>query len=267
MENSCKEKYRMSSKKWIPASRCTGFRRNSALVPANAGLYAYVANNPVRYIDPDGRFLIGAIIGFISSTVTEVGGRIIQGQSFRDAISNTFSDSTSRKIIISSTIIGGVTSGASGLAVKATAKTATTASSLAVRTVMINTVSGAIDAGAKDIATRAIKNEPQSIKGTAYEIAKGGASAFIASGATQTIIASGAKSSSQIVNVMTHTVKDYKFYSPSWAGAVGNIGENVIPTTIDLIQQVKNIKKEKEKQEYIKKMSDYYYNLYANNSN
>ena len=28
---------------------------------------------------------------------------------------------------------------------------------------------------------------------------------------------------------------------------------------------VKNIKK--EKQEYIKKMSDYYYNLYANNSN
>ena len=30
-------------------------RRNSALIPANAGLFHYAGNNPVHYIDPDGR--------------------------------------------------------------------------------------------------------------------------------------------------------------------------------------------------------------------
>ncbi len=82
MENSCRKKYRMSSKNWISASRHTGFRRNSALIPANAGLFHYAGNNPVRYIDPDGRvedelsrvdkFLSNAdeIMGFIFS-VTE----------------------------------------------------------------------------------------------------------------------------------------------------------------------------------------------------
>ena len=56
MENSCLKKYKPSPKKWIFASRRTGLRRNSALIPANAGLFHYAGNNPVRYIDPDVRF-------------------------------------------------------------------------------------------------------------------------------------------------------------------------------------------------------------------
>ena len=55
MEKSCRKKYKPSPKKWILASRCTGFRWNSALIPANAGLFHYAGNNSVRYIDPDGR--------------------------------------------------------------------------------------------------------------------------------------------------------------------------------------------------------------------
>ena len=58
MENSCRKKYKLSSKKWVPASLCPKFRRNSALLPANAGLFHYAGNNPVRYIDPDGRKIV-----------------------------------------------------------------------------------------------------------------------------------------------------------------------------------------------------------------
>ena len=65
MENSCRKKYKPSPKNWVLASRHTRFRRNSALIPANAGLFHYAGNNPVRYIDPDGRLQKNANGGYV----------------------------------------------------------------------------------------------------------------------------------------------------------------------------------------------------------
>ncbi len=58
MENSCRKKHKPSPKKWILASRYPEFRRNPALIPANAGLFHYAGNCPVRYIDPDGKKIV-----------------------------------------------------------------------------------------------------------------------------------------------------------------------------------------------------------------
>jgi hypothetical protein len=219
-------------------------------------LYHYAGNNPVKYTDPDGaaiNVVIGALVGFASSSATEIGGRIIAGQSFGDAVKNTFTDKTSLAIIGSSTLIGAATSGVSGLAVNATTKGVTTAATLgvksgtqavgeiAVKTVAINMVAGAVDAGANDVATKAITGENQSIKETLSTMGKGAASAAFFSGAAQGIIAAQSTAISHIGNLRTGTMKKFNINQPKWTGAAGVIVENIVPTAIDLRKEINNV--------------------------
>ena len=216
----------------------------------NMHLYHYAGNNPVKYEDPDGKcinFVIGAAAGFFTSVASEVGLRMASGQSFGDALNNTFSDKTSLAVIATSTAIGALTAGVSGAIVTNATKTATIqiakrgavsaskiiASNVA-KTVAINTVSGAVDAGLKDVASKAIKGKKQSISETLQTMGKGAASAFVTSGLTQAAIGSCSTSTSRVPNLLTGTVEGFEIQQPKWAGAAGVVGESVIPTVIDM---------------------------------
>ena len=224
--------------------------------PTNSNLYHYAGNNPVKYTDPDGNainFVIGALVGFVSSSATEIGGRMMAGQTFSDAVKNTFTDKTSWAIIGSSTAIGAVTSGVSGLAVKGATKSITTAATLglksgvqaigdiAIQTTAINTVAGAIDAGAKDIVNKAITGEPQALGKTLSVMKEGAVSAALFSGVTQGLISSKSTATGHIGNLYTGTMEEFNINQPEWAGSVGVFGENIVPTAIDLGKEINNV--------------------------
>ena len=49
------KKYKPGSKNWLIYEKSREIARKKAFSPTNSNLYAYAANNPVHYIDPDGR--------------------------------------------------------------------------------------------------------------------------------------------------------------------------------------------------------------------
>ena len=220
----------------------------------NLSVYHCAGNNPVKYTDPDGKwinFVIGAVTGFLTSTASEVGSRMASGQSFGTALKNTFTDKTSLAVIATSTAISTFTAGVSGAIVTNATKTATLqiakkgavsaskiiASNVA-KTVAINTASGAIDAGLKDVASKTIKGEKQSISETLQTMEKGGVYAFVTSGLTQFIIGISSTSTSRVPNLLTGTVEDFKIQQPKWAGATGVVGESIIPTAKDMYRSL-----------------------------
>ena len=49
--------YQNSSKSWLSAVRSMETRGKKQLLPSNGNLYHYGGNNPVKYTDPDGKFI------------------------------------------------------------------------------------------------------------------------------------------------------------------------------------------------------------------
>ncbi|WP_407427324.1 hypothetical protein, partial [Treponema sp.] len=54
--------YQNSSKSWLSVVRSMETRGKKQLLPSNANLYHYAANNPVKYTDPDGRKIVPDVI-------------------------------------------------------------------------------------------------------------------------------------------------------------------------------------------------------------
>ena len=77
----------------------------------------------MRYVDPDGaaiNVVIGALVGFVSSSATEIGGRVIAGQSFGNAVKHAIKGeaqsfkelgATMTKGALSAALFSGVTQG------------------------------------------------------------------------------------------------------------------------------------------------------------
>ena len=254
MRNAEKKFCTQNSHNWLSAVKFAETCRKLRPVPTNANLYHYAGNNPVKYTDPDGKvvnFVIGAAIGFVTAAVSEIGEKMMSGQSLSEAAKNTFTSGKSWAVMGASAAIGAATSGVSGIAVKAATSTSKAVISLAakegtkeiakvaLKTTLINTASGAVDAGLKDVATKGIKGQEQNFGDTFNKMTDGATTALLFTGITEGCIAVNTATSGQITNVLTGTKSNFNMHQPKWAGSVGVTGESIVPAALDIKNELK----------------------------
>jgi RHS repeat-associated protein len=206
--------------------------------------FAYVNNDPVNWIDPQGllpQALFGAIIGFVASSATEIGSRMVSGQSLTEAVSNTINDPVARTNILASTAMGALTAGTSALLTSGV----TQAGKIATTNIIVNTIGGAADAAIKSVAGNIVTGQPQNVVDTLKQTAIGAGTAAVFSGFTEGAIVVSTTRSSQITNVVYGIETNAKLNPPAWSGIAGIVGETVIPAGLDIISTGKSSQSEK----------------------
>jgi RHS repeat-associated protein len=195
--------------------------------------FAYVNNDPVNYVDLWGEMpqaVVGAIMGFVFSTVSEVGGRMASGQSFTQAVSNTARDPGALTNIAVSTVTGAITGGVSSMLTSG----ATQVGKAAITNAAVNAIGGAIDGAAKSVIGNAVTGQMQNATQTITAAAIGFGTAASFSGLTQGVIAYGSRTTTTTFSNSYGVRAGTTITQPSWTGVAGFIGETGLPTGIEI---------------------------------
>jgi hypothetical protein len=104
----------------------------------------------------------------------------------------------------------------------------------------VNTVGGAITGAAKTVIGNAVTGQPQNATQTATAAATGAVTAAVFSAGTQGAIARGSTATTTALSNSYGVTAGTTIKQPSWTGAAGIIGENVLPTVLDVATATKN---------------------------
>jgi RHS repeat-associated protein len=203
--------------------------------------YAYCGNNPLNFTDPRGLwviFVVGAAVGFVASSASEIGIRMASGKSFGEAVKATYTSGKSWAIIGSATVIGCITSGVAAAAVSAVTSGATSVGVAAAETIVINAAGGAVASAGNQMAKKAINGEKQDLAETGKATLEGAVYSAVLSGITQAAVGTNScTTSTTLKNAFGEVPKPY-IQTPRWDDAFGTITESVVPTAVEVYKNL-----------------------------